>query len=276
LQLDNSKQKEQNELEQIEIPGYVDYSEYYDFAHSQKDDIPFFLDYARKCGSPILELACGTGRLLIPIAQTGYNITGIDLSLNMLSICRERVNNLGLSGRVSLVEANMTNYELPEKRFSLAYVPLRSFTHLYTQEEQLSCLHTTYAHIRPGGLFIVVVFALNFSVLAKDSEETFRVLKEFDLPGGRHVVQSQRFARHDRANQILYFEFKFQEKDSAGKIVREKTVPMNMRYTLRYELQLLMERAGFDVIDVFQDYEKRPFSGKYEIIMVGRKPNARS
>ncbi|MBN1901735.1 methyltransferase domain-containing protein [Candidatus Sumerlaeota bacterium] len=260
-------------MTQTEAPSYVDYSEYYDFAHFQKDDIPFFLDYARECGSPLLELACGTGRLIVPIAEAGYNITGIDLSAKMLSICRERVNRLGLSDRVSLVEANMTNFDLPEKQFALAYVPLRSFTHLFTQKDQLSCLHTTFAHLRPGGLFIVVVFALNFSVLAKDSEDSFRVLREFDLPDGNHVVQSQRFAKHDRAKQILYFEFKFEEKDRNGLMVRERTVPMDMRYTLRYELQLLMERAGFEVVDVFQDYEKRPFSGKYEIIMVGRKPN---
>lgn len=258
-------------MTQNKIPEYLDYSEYYDFAHNQKDDIPFYLDYARECGSPILELACGTGRLIIPVAEAGYSVTGIDFSANMLSICKERVNQHGLSERVSLVEANMTNFDLPEKQFSLAYVPLRSFTHLFTQEEQLSCLHTTYTHLRPGGLFIVALFVPRFTILGQEQESPFRPLREFNLPNGNHVVQSQRFVMNDRVNQIVYFEFKFEETDSSGNAVSEKIAPMIMHYTWRYELQLLMERAGFEVTDVFQDYEKNPFSGKYELIMVGKK-----
>ena len=59
---------------------YVDFAEYYDFDHAITDDINFYLDFAGQCQSPILELACGTGRLLIPLAQAGFNIYGIDIS----------------------------------------------------------------------------------------------------------------------------------------------------------------------------------------------------
>lgn len=253
-------------------PKYVEYPEYYDFAHCQHCDIRFFLDYARESGSPILELACGTGRLLVPMAEAGYRITGIDLSPRMLSICRQRVNHLGLTDCVSLIEADMAAFDLPDKQFSLAYIPLRSFTHLFTQASQLGCLSRTYNHLRPGGLFIVVVFALNHSVASQETESTFHVLNEFTLPNECHVVQGQRFLKHDPKDQILYFEFKFEEHDNGGQLVRERIVPMTMRYTSRYELQLLMERVGFEVIDVFSDYDKRPFTGKHEIIMVGRKP----
>lgn len=253
-------------------PRYVEYPEYYDHAHCRKDDIPFFLDYARECGSPILELACGTGRLLIPMAQAGFRITGIDISPGMLSICRERVERLGLADRVALAEADMTAFDLTEKGFVLAYVPLRSFAHLFTQEAQLACLQKTYDHLRCGGLFIVAVFALNFSAVAEDRENSVRVLREFELPDKRRVVQRQRFLRYDPKDQILYFEFTFEEYDAAGELIRERNVPMDMRYTSRYELGLLMERAGFEVVDVFRDYDRQPFDGKHEIIMVARKP----
>ena len=131
-------------------PEYVEYPEYYDFAHDKREDIPFFLEYARECGSPVLELACGTGRVLVPMAQEGHRITGVDMAPGMLAICRERVRALGLADRVTLVSANMTEFDLAEKGFAFAYVPLRSFTHLFTQEEQLACLQKTYDHLRPG------------------------------------------------------------------------------------------------------------------------------
>lgn len=254
---------------------YVEYPEYYDGAHGRTHDLRFFLDYARACGSPILELACGTGRLLVPVAEAGYCVTGVDVSPGMLSLCRRRVERLALAERVSLVEADMAAFDLPEKKFSLAYIPLRSFAHLFSQEEQVACLQRTHDHLRPGGLFIVAAFALSHAVAARDTEESFRVLMEFDLPGGRRVVQHQRFLRYDPGSQVLYFEFKFEEHDSEGRPVRERTVPMPMRYTSRYELQLLMERVGFEVVDVFRDYERQPFNGKGEIIMVGRKSGRR-
>jgi SAM-dependent methyltransferase len=259
------------EEEMQQDPRYVEYPEYYDFAHDKKEDIPFFLGYASECGSPILELACGTGRILIPMAEAGYQITGIDLAPGMLSICRERVARLGLTDRVTLAQANMTAFDLPEKEFSLAYVPLRSFAHIFTQEEQLACLRATYDHLRPGGLFIVVVFALRHSAVTEDKEGSVSILREFELPDKRRVIQSQRFVRYDPKDQILYFEFMFEEHDAEGTLLGTRTVPMDMRYTSRYELQLLMERVGFEVVDVFRDYDRQPFNGKYEIIMVARK-----
>ncbi|MBN2581981.1 MAG: class I SAM-dependent methyltransferase [Planctomycetes bacterium] len=252
-------------------PRYVEYPEYYDGAHAQTQDLEFFLDYARQCGSPILELACGTGRLLVPVAEAGHTITGLDLSPGMLSICRRRVEDLGLSDRASLVEADMAGFDLPEKEFALAYIPLRSFAHLFSQDQQLACLRSVHDHLRSGGVFIVVAFALNHAVAAREPETSFGVLKEFDVAGRGRVVQSQRFLGYDPASQILHFEFRFEERDDQGRTIRESTVPMTLRYTSRYELQLLMERVGFEVVDVFRDYERRPFNGKYEIIMVGRK-----
>ena len=69
---------------------YVDYAEYYDFDHDTKFDLEFYLEYARQCGGPILELACGTGRLAIPIAEAGFEIFGLDLSANMSPFAAQR------------------------------------------------------------------------------------------------------------------------------------------------------------------------------------------
>jgi ubiquinone/menaquinone biosynthesis C-methylase UbiE len=75
---------------------YIDYAEYYDYDNAALPfaDIPFYLHYARQCGSPLLELACGTGRVLIPLAQAGFELYGIDISANMLAVCRRSVPRL--------------------------------------------------------------------------------------------------------------------------------------------------------------------------------------
>lgn len=148
------------------MPQYVDYAEYYDFGHDITIDIEFYIGYARQCGSPILELACGTGRVLIPLAEAGFHVHGLDLSNNMLSLCQQKVSNLGLDTRVHLTLANMASFDLECKNFALAYIPARSFMHLFTQEEQISCLRQTYTHLCPGGCFIVDVYAPNFGILA--------------------------------------------------------------------------------------------------------------
>jgi len=75
------------------VVEYVDFAEYYDFDHAITLDVEFYLDFARQCGSPILELACGTGRLVVPLAEAGFEVYGIDLSENMLAVRHRR--NIG-------------------------------------------------------------------------------------------------------------------------------------------------------------------------------------
>jgi SAM-dependent methyltransferase len=250
---------------------YVDYAEYYDVDHDTQIDIAFYLDYARQCGSPVLELACGTGRVLIPLAEAGFEMYGIDLSENMLARCRRKVAERGLE-TAYLALADMTSYDLPRRNFALAYVPVRSFMHLHTQEGQLACLRRTYEHLRPGGVFIVDVYAPDYRLLVQEPDRPFSLRHESALPNGGRLVRSDRFMRNDRVAQVQHYEIRFQEYDRGGALVRERTLPLSTRYTFRYELQLLLERVGFEVVDVYRDYDKNSYDGTGEIIAVARRP----
>ncbi len=250
---------------------YVDFAEYYDSDLDYMIDIEFYLEFARLCGSPILELACGTGRVLIPLAEAGFEVYGVDLSENMLKVCRRKFDEKRLTDRVHLVKADMAAFDLQRRDFALIYIPVRSFMHLFTQEDQLSCLRLAYEHLSPGGYFIVDVYAPSFEYLSQEPDGPFVTRHEFDLPNGPHVVRKDRFVRHDIANQINYSEIQFEEFDTAGELVTERTVPMDTRYTFRYELQLLLERVGFEIVDIFRDYEKKPYDGTGEIIAVARR-----
>jgi SAM-dependent methyltransferase len=253
---------------------YVDYAEYYDFDPDPKNDLDFYLEYAKLTSlsrSPIIELACGTGRLAIPIAEAGFEIYGLDLSANMLAICRTKVENKNLTDNVHLSLATIAEFDLPRVNFSLAFIAVRSFMHLFTQQDQISCLQSVYQHLRVGGLFIIDIYAPDYEKLAEKPNQSFAYRKEFDLPEGHHVVRYDRFIKNDLQNQIQHFEIRFEEFDQTGTLMRERTLPMDTRYTFRYELELLLEKTGFEVLEVYRDYDKNPFDGSGEIITVAQR-----
>jgi SAM-dependent methyltransferase len=256
------------------MPQYIDYAEYYDYDQAAMPfaDIPFYLHYAQQCGSPLLELACGTGRVLIPLAQAGFTLYGVDVSEKMLAVCRRKVVEHGVADRVHLMQANMASFDLACKAFACVYIPVRAFMHLFTLADQLACLHRVYAHLRPGGQFILDLYAPSFPLLAQAPDRPFVVRRAFDLPNGHHVIRKDRFVRNDLVNQIHYSELRFEEYDRTGRLVRERLVPLQTRYTFRYELQLLLERMGLEVMEIFGDYDKTPYDGTGEIIAVARRP----
>ncbi len=177
------------------MPEYVDYAEFYDRHHGFAEDIPFYLAYAEENGAPILELACGTGRILLPLAEAGHALHGLDLSENMLRVARDKIAEAGLEDSVSLTHADMADFDLGEKGFSLAICAFRSFMHLYTQQDQRICLRRLWEHLRPGGLFVVDVYCPNLELLSRPPDGEFELRREFDLPNGHHVVRKDRFVR---------------------------------------------------------------------------------
>jgi SAM-dependent methyltransferase len=251
---------------------YVDFSEYYDFDHALTVDIPFYLDIASQCQPPFLELACGTGRLLIPIAQAGYEVYGLDISANMLAVCRQAVQHHHLEQQVHLHLANMVSFDFPNKDFGLVIIALRSFMHLLTQTDQLACLQRAYAHLHSGGYFLLNVIAPDPQKLTQPPSQVFVTRREFDLPNGHHVVRLERLVEHDLVNQVRHFEFKFEEYDPAGALVRERHIPLRMRYLFQHELYGLLETVGLQVVDTFRDYNRSPYDGTGEMIVMARHP----
>jgi SAM-dependent methyltransferase len=124
---------------------------WYDLEHHDvQDDLELYQGLAAATGGPILELGCGSGRLVVPLAQTGAAMTGVDRSATMLARCRAAVAEAGVAAHVTLVQADMTHFALPEHAFRLAFVSLGSFQHLATTAERLATLRALRAHVVPG------------------------------------------------------------------------------------------------------------------------------
>jgi SAM-dependent methyltransferase len=148
---------------------YDRFAPFYDLEFgSFDDDLPLYRAFAAHVGHPVLELGCGTGRVLLPLAAEGYRVTGVDLSPAMLALARAAAEEQGLADRVALVEGDIRSLAgLPEAHFALAVSAINSFLHLETQEDQLAALRSIARCLRPGGLFIADLFPPHPELLAE-------------------------------------------------------------------------------------------------------------
>ena len=233
-------------------------------------DLQMYRQFAARCDAPILELGCGTGRVLIPLARQGYRITGIDASAAMLDRAREKVAVEALHERVTLVEQEMGELEL-EERFNLAFAALNSFAHLHTTDDQLAALARIRHHLNPGGLLVLDMFNPDLARLL-DTSGQVALARVMDGPGEDQRTMRFYTDEVDLGRQIIHTTYIVDEIDAEGQ-VRRTLFPFSLRYVFRYELELLLRHAGFEVEAFYGSYDLEPFSGQSEkLIAVARRP----
>lgn len=261
--------------------GYEEYAfiaDLYDYVvpYQTRPDVDFFVDAAVEAGSPVLEVGCGTGRILIPTARAGVDIVGLDLSPHMLQVCRERLHDEpeAVRSRVQLVQADMRDFDLGQT-FQLVTLPFRPFQHLITVADQLSCLQTIHRHLAADGRLILDLFNPSLEALTRDNVgEEFGDEPEFTAPDGRRVVRRHKIVARDYFNQVNQTELIYDVTHPDGR--EERLVhAFPMRYLYRFEAEHLLARCGFAVEAVYADYDKSPYGSKYpgELIFVARKVN---
>ncbi len=215
------------------------------------DDLPFYRELARRSGGRVLEVMCGSGRLLAPLAEAGLRVVGVDISGAMLARARERLHLAGLLDRVELLEADICA-RAPQGPFGLAIVALNSFMHLPGPAEQLAALGNIRDALRPGGLLALDLFNPDPRALAEHNGALV-LDKTFALADGTRV---QKFVAQqtDLAGQTNYVTFFYDELDAQGRVTRS-TLPFTMRWLYRFELEHLLARAGFALEAVYGSYE---------------------
>ena len=155
---------------------YDQIAAYYDLEHrSFTEDIDLYLQFIEAAGDPVLELGCGTGRILRGIAEAGFQVTGLDSSAPMLDVARTSLEHAGLNDRVELIEGDFTGQGmLPAETFGVAIIGLDSLLHATTQEQQLDALLAAWRALDPRGQLIVdVLHATPARLSAMDGGLTF-------------------------------------------------------------------------------------------------------
>ena len=145
---------------------------HYDAMNFYNSDLPFYMKYAKECKGNVLELACGTGRLTLPIAQAGINITGIDISEGMISEAKEKAIKLNIG--VDFKVLDIRNFELNNK-FDLIFIPFNSICHIHDFESIKALFDSVKRHLTPTGKFIIDVFKPNLQLLTRKKDEIFTI-----------------------------------------------------------------------------------------------------
>ncbi len=241
--------------------SYKDYNgleaELYDVLRGgdEMDEIGFYSNVASEKGGTCLDVGCGTGRVLIPLAQQGIDIMGLDSSQVMVEQCRSRVLAAGLSAEI--VRDDMRNFDLG-RQFNLVIVPGASFQLLDARADARASLERMRAHLLPGGLLLMSLFTPYYEIVNESLDGVWRLEK--DEPFGD---EGQRALCHvcsdlDRCEQLMETRHRFEVIDGGGATLNSEMKLSRLRWYGKYELDLLLAAVGFGSVEMlgnFGDYE---------------------
>ena len=229
------------------------------------EDLPFWLKLAQQQGGPVLELGCGTGRVLVPLIQAGFKVYGVDSDPQMLAFLRKNLANVE-GGQATLVEADMANFSLPE-RFPLAILPCNTFSTLDLVTRQAT-LANVLTHLQPRGVFAVSVpNPVMLEELPQRSEE--EVEESFPHPITGNQVQVLSSWQRTKTQFIVTWSYDHLQPD--GRIERisgEARHWLTPAETYVYEI----DAAGFEIHGIYGDFEGKEYDPEDDdLIIVCRK-----
>ena len=244
----------------------------------QPGEVEFYLALAREAGAQglrTLEIACGTGRIAVPLARQGVRLVGLDSSPAMLARAREKSAGLDT---VDWVEGDMRSFDLGEA-FGLAIIPAGSFQLLLTTEDQLACLRCIQRHLAPGGRLAFEIENPDIVRMAEwltSRRGTLqrRPQRDYRHPTTGRQVRASGSLEYHPSQQRYVASGVTEELDDDGRVVsRSYGSPMELRYLHRFETEHLLARCGLQVEALWGDFQKSEFTGTSpDMIWVARRP----
>lgn len=237
----------------------------YDGMNTHIDDLQFYKRWLpQNKGAEILELCCGTGRLTIPIAKDGYNISGVDYTPSMLEQAKTKASDAGLE--VEFIEADIRTLDL-QRKYDLIFIPFNSIHHLYHNEDLFKTLNVVKNHLKDGGLFLLDCFNPNIQYIVEHEKRQIEVA-EYIVNDGRKILikQIMRYERKTQINRIEWHYFINGEFDSIQNL--------DMRLFFPKELDSYIEWAGFNISHKFGGFEEEAFTDDSEKQIYVLTPNA--
>lgn len=255
-------------------------------AYAGRGDVPFYVgEAARVNGGPatVLELGCGTGRLLLPLARAGHDVTGVDASSAMLTRCRAKLaaEPADVRSRAALHEADVRDLTLRRPAvaeaaseagdgFTLVVAPFRILQHLVTPTDQLRCLSAVGRHLARGGRLVFDVFNPHFALMTADRSAEFDDTPERPMADGRHLRRTARVTRVHWTQQVSEVELIYYVR--SGTEVERIVQAFAMRWYGVAELEHLLARTGFRVEAVYGDFDRSPLGDESpEIVVVAAR-----
>jgi len=257
------------------MTDYDRFAQFYHWEHLDfTDDLVLYRNFAQRCGSPVLDVGCGSGRVALTLAADGLEVTGIDCSAAMLALARAQAAERGLARRVQFVEQDVSLW-IPSPRFSLALFALNGFLHLTTVEAQKAALSNLYDALLPGG-FLLIDLPNPHTVFTPAQDGQMVLRREFTSPQGEEIWCFQ-IAQTDLAAQTQHLTLIYDRALSpAGTQVAQierLLVQMQVRFVYRFEMENLLTAAGFVVDAVYGSYDLDPYeTDSHQMFFVAYKP----
>ncbi|OJV92668.1 MAG: hypothetical protein BGO39_31540 [Chloroflexi bacterium 54-19] len=250
---------------------------FYDLEYRHNvQDVRFYLEMARRTGSKsrILEVACGTGRVSQKLLEAGFNVTGLDLSAEMLRLAEKKLGEsseeIRQRGRYVQGDMRALDAALGNQQFDLIFIAINSFQHLRSQADQLTCLQSIRKHVAPAGRFIIDVFnPEDKDVFATDGRVEYAAPLYNPLNHSFiHIfVSTMAYPAQQKRVHHYFYDETFED----GTVKRTVSL-FHLRYLYRFELQLLLEKAGFSIEDLYGDYDFEEYGeGSPKLLYVCRR-----
>ena len=246
----------------MDLHDYKDVAENYDrylevmYAHDDHHEHfqEFYLELARKYGAGgIVDVACGTGAVLLYLAEHGLDVDGTDLSEEMCRVAGKKAEAMGL--KLNIIPADMTRFSSGRK-YSLAIIARSGFMHLPDQKLQEAALRNLREQLLPGGILTLNTFdpwpAMQAEQMKTGPEDYSFRLEYINSRGNREKIYTA--ISYNPFTQQMSGNWKFEEYNDRGEIIGERIRPLLMRQTYRWEMFLLARLCGFEVIDIYRGY----------------------
>ncbi|MBT8219940.1 MAG: class I SAM-dependent methyltransferase [Bacteroidia bacterium] len=215
------------------------------------DDLPFYKKWLPKNkDAHILELCCGTGRLTIPIAKDGYDISGVDHTPSMIEQARVKAAKSGID--IEFIEADIRTLDLSNK-YDLIFIPFNSIHHLYTNEDLFQALNVVKYHLKDEGTFLLDCFNPNIQYIVEGEKELKQVI-EYTTNDGREVLIKQTM-RYESTTQVNRIEWHHYINGVFNSIQN-----LDMRMFFPKELDAYLQWNGFNIMHKFGSFEEEAFS----------------
>jgi ubiquinone/menaquinone biosynthesis C-methylase UbiE len=236
---------------------------------SQWPDKFFYLDFIHQYGGPVLDVGCGTGRLLLDYMMTGIDIDGVDNSPEMLILCRKKASDIGLNP--TLFQQSIEELSLPRK-YRIILVPSSSFQLVTDSILARGAIKRLYQHLESGGILIMPFMILwqNEDALQTD----WNLVAEKERPEDGAVVRRWLRARYEVKNQLEHTEDRF-EISLNGEIIasEEHARSPATRWYSQSQAIYLYQGAGFTELQVLSEFSQQPASDEDTIFsIVGTRP----
>lgn len=225
-------------------------------------EIDYYLKLAndvREKGQAVLDIACGTGRVALRLAQIGIRVVGMDLAPDMLAVAQQKTQGLP---NVRWVQADMRCFDLGEQ-FGLVIIPVHSFQFMLTPQDQVDCLKAIRRHLLPGGLLVIHCDQIDHTWMGEiqpDKNPPFETAGIDIHPQTGARMRTQLKWAYEPSTQTATLYKAWEELGEGDTVInRLELEPMPMHVVFRFEMEHLLCRAGLHVLHTYGDFYEHPY-----------------